>query len=164
MRAKQSRQYRGRARDNSLPVVTGQKKKAVITVPAYFSDSQRQATRDAGLIAGLQVSSMHLCCYMHTYIHTYMHAGVFYAPLLLHAYIHTYIHTYIQTCMHAYTHTYIHTYAYHIWPHGWLGGVLNASLFYLLPTSIHAYIKYIIQRIHKIHTYRRSCRRIHINT
>jgi molecular chaperone DnaK (HSP70) len=24
--------------------------KAVITVPAYFSDSQRQATRDAGLI------------------------------------------------------------------------------------------------------------------
>lgn len=30
-------------------------KKAVITVPAYFSDSQRQATRDAGEIAGLEV-------------------------------------------------------------------------------------------------------------
>ena len=29
--------------------------KAVITVPAYFNDSQRQATRDAGRIAGLQV-------------------------------------------------------------------------------------------------------------
>jgi heat shock 70kDa protein 1/6/8 len=29
--------------------------KAVITVPAYFSDSQRQATRDAGRIAGLDV-------------------------------------------------------------------------------------------------------------
>ena len=29
--------------------------KAVITVPAYFSDSQRQATRDAGAIAGLEV-------------------------------------------------------------------------------------------------------------
>jgi molecular chaperone DnaK (HSP70) len=29
--------------------------KAVITVPAYFSDSQRQATRDAGQIAGLEV-------------------------------------------------------------------------------------------------------------
>jgi len=29
---------------------------AVITVPAYFSDSQRQATRDAGKIAGLNVS------------------------------------------------------------------------------------------------------------
>ncbi|MCK5063753.1 MAG: Hsp70 family protein, partial [Candidatus Fermentibacteraceae bacterium] len=29
--------------------------KAVITVPAYFSDSQRQATKDAGKIAGLQV-------------------------------------------------------------------------------------------------------------
>lgn len=29
--------------------------KAVITVPAYFDDSQRQATRDAGQIAGLEV-------------------------------------------------------------------------------------------------------------
>ncbi|WP_018658698.1 molecular chaperone DnaK [Allofustis seminis] len=28
---------------------------AVITVPAYFNDSQRQATRDAGIIAGLKV-------------------------------------------------------------------------------------------------------------
>ena len=28
---------------------------AVITVPAYFSDSQRQATKDAGKIAGLKV-------------------------------------------------------------------------------------------------------------
>jgi molecular chaperone DnaK len=28
---------------------------AVITVPAYFSDSQRQATKDAGVIAGLDV-------------------------------------------------------------------------------------------------------------
>ena len=29
--------------------------KAVITVPAYFNDAQRQATRDAGRIAGLEV-------------------------------------------------------------------------------------------------------------
>ena len=29
--------------------------KAVVTVPAYFNDSQRQATRDAGKIAGLEV-------------------------------------------------------------------------------------------------------------
>ncbi|KAK1926789.1 heat shock protein 70 [Papiliotrema laurentii] len=29
--------------------------KAVVTVPAYFNDSQRQATKDAGLIAGLDV-------------------------------------------------------------------------------------------------------------
>ena len=29
--------------------------KAVITVPAYFNDAQRQATKDAGKIAGLQV-------------------------------------------------------------------------------------------------------------
>lgn len=28
---------------------------AVITVPAYFNDSQRQATKDAGSIAGLNV-------------------------------------------------------------------------------------------------------------
>ena len=30
-------------------------RKAVITVPAYFNDSQRQATRDAGKLAGLEV-------------------------------------------------------------------------------------------------------------
>lgn len=35
-------------------------KNAVVTVPAYFNDSQRQATKDAGVIAGLKscVSSM----------------------------------------------------------------------------------------------------------
>jgi molecular chaperone DnaK len=31
-------------------------RKAVITVPAYFSDAQRQATREAGEIAGLEVA------------------------------------------------------------------------------------------------------------
>src|SRR5208282_5591054 len=30
-------------------------KEAVITVPAYFNDAQRQATKDAGRIAGLDV-------------------------------------------------------------------------------------------------------------
>jgi len=30
--------------------------KAVITVPAYFDDNQRQATKDAGTIAGLEVA------------------------------------------------------------------------------------------------------------
>ncbi len=29
--------------------------KAVVTCPAYFNDSQRQATKDAGRIAGLEV-------------------------------------------------------------------------------------------------------------
>ncbi len=33
----------------------GKVTKAVITVPAYFNDSQRQATKDAGRIAGLEV-------------------------------------------------------------------------------------------------------------
>ncbi|KAM0681571.1 hypothetical protein GINT2_000084 [Glugoides intestinalis] len=32
--------------------------RAVVTVPAYFNDSQRQATRDAGKIAGLEVIRM----------------------------------------------------------------------------------------------------------
>merc|ERR1712032_692355 len=30
-------------------------KNAVITVPAYFNDSQRQSTKDAGLISGLNI-------------------------------------------------------------------------------------------------------------
>ena len=30
-------------------------KNAVVTVPAYFNDSQRQATKDAGVISGLNV-------------------------------------------------------------------------------------------------------------
>jgi len=34
---------------------TGHHGKAVVTVPAYFDDSQRQATRDAGKLAGLDV-------------------------------------------------------------------------------------------------------------
>lgn len=33
----------------------GEVKEAVITVPAYFNDAQRQATKDAGTIAGLKV-------------------------------------------------------------------------------------------------------------
>ena len=33
--------------------------KAVITVPAYFNDAQRQATKDAGKIAGLDVAAHH---------------------------------------------------------------------------------------------------------
>ena len=35
--------------------LAGNPQKAVITVPAYFDDAQRQATRDAGKIAGLDV-------------------------------------------------------------------------------------------------------------
>jgi molecular chaperone DnaK len=32
-----------------------QVKEAIVTVPAYFNDAQRQATKDAGRIAGLEV-------------------------------------------------------------------------------------------------------------
>ena len=35
--------------------IGGEIKEAVITVPAYFNDAQRQATKDAGKIAGLDV-------------------------------------------------------------------------------------------------------------
>jgi molecular chaperone DnaK (HSP70) len=37
----------------------GQKiSRAVVTVPAYFNDAQRQATKDAGAIAGLDIIRM----------------------------------------------------------------------------------------------------------
>ena len=38
-----------------LQTFASQVDKAVITVPAYFNDSQRQATKDAGKIAGVEV-------------------------------------------------------------------------------------------------------------
>jgi molecular chaperone DnaK len=40
---------------NTEAALGGTVSKAVITVPAYFNDAQRQATRDAGRIAGLDV-------------------------------------------------------------------------------------------------------------
>ncbi len=42
-------------RRNAERFFGGPVKKAVITVPAYFNDAQRQATKDAGRIAGLEV-------------------------------------------------------------------------------------------------------------
>ncbi len=46
-----------RALKESAEAYLGHKvNKAVITVPAYFNDSQRQATKDAGAIAGLEVA------------------------------------------------------------------------------------------------------------
>jgi len=44
-----------RLRDIAEAHIGGPVGKAVITVPAYFSDAQRQATREAGEIAGLEV-------------------------------------------------------------------------------------------------------------
>ena len=41
---------------------------AVITVPAYFTDSQRQATKDAGKIAGLDVKRMTLAAVHSMYL------------------------------------------------------------------------------------------------
>src|SRR6202008_4028331 len=42
-------------RDRAARALGSQVKKAVITVPAYFNDAQRQATREAGELAGLEV-------------------------------------------------------------------------------------------------------------
>lgn len=39
-----------------------QVKYAVVTVPAYFNDAQRQATKDAGTIAGLKVPFLSFPC------------------------------------------------------------------------------------------------------
>lgn len=42
-------------RETAEAYLGGTVNNAVVTVPAYFNDSQRQATKDAGLIAGLNV-------------------------------------------------------------------------------------------------------------
>merc|ERR1712121_332554 len=42
-------------RDTAEAYLGSEVKDAVVTVPAYFTDSQRQATKDAGVIAGLNV-------------------------------------------------------------------------------------------------------------
>src|SRR5262245_15519762 len=42
-------------RDRAAQQLGGEVRKAVITVPAYFNDAQRQATREAGELAGLEV-------------------------------------------------------------------------------------------------------------
>ena len=46
----------GKMRDIAESYMGKKVKDAVVTVPAYFNDSQRQATKDAGSIAGLNVS------------------------------------------------------------------------------------------------------------
>jgi molecular chaperone DnaK len=45
----------GKMKETAEGYLGKQVKNAVITVPAYFNDSQRQATKDAGTIAGLEV-------------------------------------------------------------------------------------------------------------
>lgn len=42
-------------KDDAAAFLGAEVSKAVITVPAYFNDNQRQATKDAGAIAGLEV-------------------------------------------------------------------------------------------------------------
>ena len=46
----------GKLKDAAEAYLGHKVNKAVITVPAYFNDSQRQATKDAGQIAGLEVA------------------------------------------------------------------------------------------------------------
>ena len=42
-------------RERATAALQAEVRKVVITVPAYFNDSQRQATKDAGKLAGLEV-------------------------------------------------------------------------------------------------------------
>ncbi len=46
----------GRLREMAEDYLQSEVSEAIITVPAYFDDSQRQATKDAGRIAGLKVA------------------------------------------------------------------------------------------------------------
>ncbi|KAL6453581.1 SSA2 Heat shock protein SSA2 [Candida maltosa Xu316] len=48
-------EYKGKMKETAEGYLGTTVKDAVVTVPAYFNDSQRQATKDAGLIAGLNV-------------------------------------------------------------------------------------------------------------
>lgn len=45
----------GKMKETAEGYLSKQIKNAVVTVPAYFNDSQRQATKDAGSISGLNV-------------------------------------------------------------------------------------------------------------
>ncbi|GCE97149.1 Hsp70 chaperone [Zygosaccharomyces mellis] len=45
----------GKMKETAENYLGGEVKDAVVTVPAYFNDSQRQATKDSGVIAGLNV-------------------------------------------------------------------------------------------------------------
>jgi molecular chaperone DnaK len=45
----------GKLKESAEAYLGGKVTQAIITVPAYFNDSQRQATKDAGQIAGLEV-------------------------------------------------------------------------------------------------------------
>jgi len=45
----------GRMKETAEEFLSKEVKNAVVTVPAYFNDAQRQATKDAGTIAGLNV-------------------------------------------------------------------------------------------------------------
>jgi molecular chaperone DnaK len=45
----------GKMKETSEGHIGGNVKQAVVTVPAYFNDAQRQATKDAGKISGLDV-------------------------------------------------------------------------------------------------------------
>ena len=50
-----SAMYLQKMKQTAEDYIGGEVKKCVVTVPAYFNDAQRQATKDAGKIAGLDV-------------------------------------------------------------------------------------------------------------
>merc|ERR1711913_217788 len=48
-------EYKSETKESAEAYLGHDIKDAVVTVPAYFNDSQRQATKDAGVICGLNV-------------------------------------------------------------------------------------------------------------
>src|SRR3989337_2335388 len=55
IKRKMGTDYRGKIETDAEAFLGEKINQAVITVPAYFNDNQRQATKDAGKIAGLEV-------------------------------------------------------------------------------------------------------------
>ena len=59
-----------RMKETAEAFLGGEVRNAVITVPAYFNEAQRLATRDAGRIAGLNILRVldeptAVCCWLH---------------------------------------------------------------------------------------------------
>lgn len=54
----------------------------MVTVPAYFNDAQRQATKDAGTIAGLEVWTQHTVQSSHTLNHALVYVYTLLRSLL----------------------------------------------------------------------------------
>jgi len=72
---------------------------AVVTVPAYFNDSQRQATKDAGKISGLEVWIIFF--WFAFLLSHHAHFGFLFDFCCLIMHTHAYTHAHAHICIHA---------------------------------------------------------------